>query len=1104
MKTNVLVALLLLFFQSINAQDLTLKIPTAHTAWINSFDISHNGKYVATCAYDNSIKIWDYYTKKELRLLNGHQDIVNTVRFSPNDSLLASGDGKGIVKIWRVSTGECVYSTDTLFRTSVNDLCFSRDGRLLAGCSNQIINVFDLYKKKEITIFELSGRGQKIAFFPDASKLASTDSDSMFSVWSLKDSTAFIEQESFYYNHGDINDFFLSKDGRYSFAAVNTTINNIRMHKMGANDSIRFNGHTTPAMAVCPGETDDVFYSMAQVKDPQKAGEGIEIKKWSIPLQKCIDSFVYDLGYPSSVNYLLRLSPGNELLVNDVSQLFFIKNNPWRIEDKIHSRSILTTGILQKKDSLVFSAEDGIIRFLNSKNNQFTTKNTHARTLGEAVFSADKKTVTLSHTILLKGQSYNSFIVRHLLETGQTDTLANEPDARIDSSPGVTISTDGSALGYKIVPIENGERRSDEALFKIFDLPSLKLRYQDTALFIGDLKFLPDAKSYVLLGNSNKLFFYKDSTIHEFVDTVTDKNEMYFKLDVLDSNRVICSGLYGASIWNLAQGKLEKKIKAYSFSGVVNMAFTPNKEKLLLSSADSMKLYDLATTQLLQTFTAPMGWATPTTFTNDGKSIITASADNAIRYWDVATGKEKFKIIFIDTTDFIIITPDKYYQSTPGAVKLLHYAAPDMKVITFEQLDVKYNRPDKVLQAMGSTDTTLINAYRKAYEKRIRKLGIDTTAFTNNIEVPEADFANRDAIHYENTTPQLTLRIKGKDAAYALERFNIWINEVPLFGSNGLSLKHKKRNLFDTTLTVTLSQGVNIIETSVTNSNGMESYHMPLTVSCKPATAQPERLHFVGIGIDRFRDSRHNLNYSVKDVRDLALKLKEKYGTAIRIDTLFNESVTTANITQLKKKLMKTAVDDKVIVSYSGHGLLSKQYDYYLSTYQVDFNNPEKGGLPYEELEALLDGIPARKKLMLIDACHSGEVDKEELQKIAQVNREAETTSGAKGGTPLVLDTKKTGIKNSFELMQQLFVNVGRSTGATIISAAGGTQFALERGDLKNGVFTYSILEYMNTHASATVSELKNYVNRRVPELTKGAQVPTTRTETRQVEWRLW
>ena len=71
-----------------------------------------------------------------------------------------------------------------------------------------------------------------------------------------------------------------------------------------------------------------------------------------------------------------------------------------------------------------------------------------------------------------------------------------------------------------------------------------------------------------------------------------------------------------------------------------------------------------------------------------------------------------------------------------------------------------------------------------------------------------------------------------------------------------------------------------------------------------------------------------------------------------------------------------------MIISYSGHGLLSKDYDYFLSTYSINFKNPAENGLPYDELENLLDSIPARKKLMLIDACHSGEVDKEEFQQV--------------------------------------------------------------------------------------------------------------------------
>jgi hypothetical protein len=154
-------------------------------------------------------------------------------------------------------------------------------------------------------------------------------------------------------------------------------------------------------------------------------------------------------------------------------------------------------------------------------------------------------------------------------------------------------------------------------------------------------------------------------------------------------------------------------------------------------------------------------------------------------------------------------------------------------------------------------------------------------------------------------------------------------------------------------------------------------------------------------------------------------------------------------------------------------------------------------------LEDLLDGIPARKKLMLIDACHSGEVDKEELSKMVNAQTQLDKTQK---GVIVLTDTsgKRLGAKNSFELMQQVFVNVGRSTGATVISAAAGTQFALERGDLKNGVFSYSILELMKKKETVTVSELKNYVNQRVTELTNGVQVPTSRNENKVMDWKVW
>ncbi len=251
----------------------------------------------------------------------------------------------------------------------------------------------------------------------------------------------------------------------------------------------------------------------------------------------------------------------------------------------------------------------------------------------------------------------------------------------------------------------------------------------------------------------------------------------------------------------------------------------------------------------------------------------------------------------------------------------------------------------------------------------------------------------------------------------------------------------------------------------------------------------------------KFSDERYNLRYSSKDIRDLCFKLKEKFGTNISIDTLFNENVTLNNVKALKQKLQNTNVNDQVIVSYSGHGLLSGDYDYYLSTYSINFEKPEENGLPYDELEHLLDSIPARQKLLLIDACHSGEVDKDEL---LAINKSA-ITEGLKGAQVIEYPhQEQLGLKNSFELMQSLFVNVAKNTGTIIISAAAGNQFALESGKWNNGVFTYSILEALDKYPTIKISELKKLVGQRVEELTNGLQKPTFRNETIEVDWEVW
>ncbi|MDZ4796474.1 MAG: WD40 repeat domain-containing protein, partial [Bacteroidota bacterium] len=879
MKAFSVVLIFLFFFLCIKAQQPVLKIPTAHTGLINGFDISHNGKYIATCAVDYSIKLWDYKTKKELNILKGHTASVNAVCFSPDDSLLLSGSNDTKLKLWNVNTGECIATYDTLFYSKVNDVCFSPNGKLLAGCSDQEIFVVDLDTKKIISNFYLGARGMKIKFFPDGTKIACAASDSIFSVWRLVDTTGYVEKESFWYTHGKINDFFISKDGTQLFSAVDTRIMNIRIRNIGVKDTFRFNGHANPARAICAGETDDVFYSMSNSNNKEKFQPDIEIKKWSVSLQKCIDSFLINVNTNTSVilNNSIKLTAKKDLVLANFRDVLFVKTKPFAVESKIQSRTTITNGILSKDSAFVFTSEDGIIRFLNKANNSLITENTNSDFV-RAKFSNDKNNVTIIHKNVI-GNNYNSYIINHDLKSGAADTIVRE-NGYISFLPGLIVSDDKSRVAYKLIPVSGNNLLADSSLFKISNTRSREVIKEDRAAQIADVKFLPDNKSYILCTNvSNNLFLFKDSNSVVYHDSVIGKNDLYNKLEVVDSNHVICNDNTGISIWNLATHKIEHKVivfpRQWAYVSPIDIKLSKDKNSLLLSQDDTVRLLDMKTLNIRQTFTGDMGWVNQLEFGSDGKTIITAGIDNTIRLWDINSGKEKYKIIFIDTTDWIIVSPQGYYQCTPAAAKILHYVTKEYKIITFEQLDIKYNRPDKVLEAMDNKDTSLIRSYKKAYEKRIKKLDIDTTFFRAGYSVPEADFANRDNIEYEQNNDILKLHIKGSDSTYNFDRFNVWINEVPVYGQRGISIRGKNSNNFDSSVLILLSQGENKIETSISNVNGTESYRMPLIVNYTPAIKQKETTRF--IGIDQFADKEYNLQYSSKDIRDLAKKLKEKY-----------------------------------------------------------------------------------------------------------------------------------------------------------------------------------------------------------------------------------
>jgi WD40 repeat protein/uncharacterized caspase-like protein len=1108
-----------------------------HQDTVRFVRFSRDGKQVLTGGEDRSAVLWDAATGKALQRFAGHADPVNAGFISADGKRVVTDDGKGL-RLWDAGTGREIFPSLQANRYGKGAVAFSPDGKLFATTDDVYeVRLWDAATGKLLSTCQKSGREYQIRvlrFSPDGKQLLIGGADPVaerspaLRLWSVSTGKEALRFQT----PTPIGSGAFSPDGK-TVLAGNDKIT--REWDAGTGAEVRtFDGGRTVAYAA----------------------DGKHILTTDGACNRIWDAATGKLVRESSASPKSRLSgalspDGKSLLERTDTELRLTEIGTGKLVSSfpVGKGMAYRSEVVSPDGTVIVATRDSAAIVIDASTGKVLRRLDGTGVAANAVaFSSDGKLVLTggedgtaslwdlsraARVLVLRGHTARVTAVaispdRERLVTGGFDSTV-----RVwDTATGKELTRcKGEGIVYSVAFAPDGKTVLSGGFdtARVWDVATGKEVHAYSTLAKNDFSrqdnvksaaFSPDGKWIARGGSTSGLTVWDTATKsklapydRKFIPGAGISNVGCVAFSADGKNLATIEG-DKIEIRDPATGRITGGFNRFyrpARPGIGGGEFNPDRTNCLAFSPDGKSLLLGCQGGSVELWTQPFQAGRPrlfgahaaavmgVAFSPDGKFAASAGADTAARVWDVATGKEVCKLMSFRNDSWAILTSDNYYAAARGALPSLAFRFRD-RAFTFEQFDLRFNRPDKVLECFKFAQTELAAAYREAFQQRLKRMNYTEPMLGNDFEVPEVELAAAPPPSTRERT--VKLRVKARDGKFNLDRVHVDVNGVPLRGANGIDVRKPASRTWDQDVDVELSAGENRIDVSVLNETGAESLRQTVTVRCEAAAKKPD-LYVVAVGVSDYADARFKLVYADKDARDLSELLAGKTASfgEVKVLRVLNRDATRENILKAAEFLKPSGVDDAVVVFFAGHGVLDAKRDYYFGTADIDFADPARRGLPYPAIEGLLAATRARKKLLLVDTCHSGEVNKEDTALPAGAAQpDGVVRAVARGGlTPEA--PPRVGLKNSFQLMQDLYADLRRGTGAVVVASAGGAEYALESAEWKNGVFTYAVLRGLkggadrNKDGKVQVLELRGYVEEEVRRLTGGRQSPTARSE---------